>query len=68
VIIVIAYFVVQWNMGLWPKLLIVMSGSFAVTLALCELVIKHVGVLRMLFGMKPGRAEPEPVRPALAPR
>lgn len=52
VIIVIAYFVVQWDMGLWPKLLIVLAGSLVATLALCELVIKRVGVLRILFGMK----------------
>lgn len=53
VIIVIAYYVVQWNAGLLPKMLVVMLGSFVVTLSLCELVIKRVGVLRIIFGMKP---------------
>ena len=58
VIIVIAYFVVQWDMGLLPKMLVVLLGSFAVTLGLCELVVKRVGVLRVVFGMKavPSRA------------
>lgn len=52
IIIVIAYFVVQWPMGLWPKLLVVLVGSLVATLALCELVVKRVGVLRLLFGIK----------------
>jgi len=52
VILAIAYYVVQWEMGLLPKLLVVMLGSFAITLALCEFVIKRVGLLRLVFGMK----------------
>ncbi len=52
VIIVIAYFVVQLNAALVPKLLIVVVGSFAVSLALYQFIIRHVGVLRVAFGMK----------------
>lgn len=63
VVIVFAYFVVQWNMALLPKLLILLVASFAVTLALVEFVIKPVGVLRMLFGMKPARAHEEQPAP-----
>lgn len=62
VIIVISYFVVQWNLGLWPKLLIVLLSSFAITLALCEWVVRPVPVLRLLFGMKEGVVEPAPRR------
>jgi peptidoglycan/LPS O-acetylase OafA/YrhL len=51
VIIVIAYFVVQWDAGLTLKLLVVVLGSFLVTLGLAEL-IKRIGVLRVLFGMR----------------
>lgn len=65
VIIVIAYFVVQWNMGLLPKMLVLLLSSFAVTLGLCELVVRRVGVLRILFGMKPAIVE-EQVRPISA--
>ena len=62
VIIVFAYFVVQWELGLLPKMLIVGVGSFAVTLALVEFAIKRVPLLRTLFGMKPREVEgPEPV-------
>lgn len=47
-----AYYVVQWNVGLWPKLLTVAFGSFAVSLGLYELLIKRVGILRAAFGVK----------------
>lgn len=52
VIVVIAYFVVQWNVGLLPKLLIVTLGALAVSLGLYQFVIRRVGLLRVLFGMK----------------
>lgn len=52
VIIVMAYFVVQWNVGLLPKLLVVILGAFAVSLGLYEFVIRRVGLLRVMFGMK----------------
>jgi peptidoglycan/LPS O-acetylase OafA/YrhL len=67
VIIVIAYYVVQWNLGIFPKLLIVVIGSLLVTLALYEFVIRRIGFLRTVFGMKatarssaaqPGEATP----------
>jgi len=52
VIIVIAFFVVQWAAGMPLKLLVVVLGSFLVTLGLVELV-KRITVLRGLLGMKP---------------
>jgi glucan biosynthesis protein C len=52
VIIVIAFYVVQWDAGITLKLLVVVVGSLLVTLGLVELVIKRVGVLRGPFGMK----------------
>ena len=57
VIVVIAYFVVQWSLGLPVKMLIVVLGSFVVSIGLCELIIKRVGILRPLFGMKAGQHE-----------
>lgn len=53
VIIVIAYFLVPWSLGLLPKLLLLLLTSFVITLGLCELVIRRVRVLRLLLGMKP---------------
>jgi glucan biosynthesis protein C len=52
VIIVLAFFAVQWNIGLLGKLLIVLVGSFVITLALIELLIRPFGPIRKLVGMK----------------
>jgi glucan biosynthesis protein C len=52
VIIVLAYFVVQWPASLAAKLLIVVVGAFCVTLGLYEFVIRRIGPLSRLFGMK----------------
>jgi peptidoglycan/LPS O-acetylase OafA/YrhL len=55
VIIVIAYFVVQWDVGMTLKLLMVLVGSLLVTLGLIELLIRPFKLTRALFGMKPRR-------------
>jgi glucan biosynthesis protein C len=52
VILAIAYFVVQWEASIALKLLVVVLGAFVVSIGLTELVIKRVGILRLLFGMK----------------
>ncbi|MEJ2736358.1 MAG: hypothetical protein P8189_22785 [Anaerolineae bacterium] len=74
VILAIAYFVVQWQASIALKLLVVILGAFAVSIGLTELV-KRVGILQVLFGMKvrpstsvvqpqeaapAGRPEPQP--------
>ena len=60
VIIVIAYFVVQWDIGILVKLLVVGIGSFLITLGLVELLIRPFRPMRWLFGMKPrGRKKEE---------
>jgi peptidoglycan/LPS O-acetylase OafA/YrhL len=51
-IIVIAFFVVQWNLGLLPKLVIVVVSSFVLALGLYELLIRRIRPLQILFGMK----------------
>ena len=55
VIIVIAFFAVQWDTGIPLKLLVVVIGSFLISLGLIELLIRPFKVMRMLFGMKPKR-------------
>jgi len=52
VIIVIAFFVVQWNAGILIKLLIVVLSSFVVSIGLYELIIRRTRPLRLVFGMK----------------
>jgi len=53
VIIVIAYFAVQWDVGITLKLLVILISSFVITLGLTELLIRPFKPMRTLFGMKP---------------
>jgi glucan biosynthesis protein C len=53
VIISIAFYAVQWQVDLTIKLLVVVVGSFAVSLGLYELLIRRINPVRALFGMKP---------------
>jgi len=52
VIIVIAFFVVQWEAGISIKLPVVVLSSFAVSIGLYELIIQRIQPLRLAFGMK----------------
>ncbi len=52
VILVIAYFVVQWNAALPIKLMVVALGAFAASLGLYQFIIRRVGPLKVMFGMK----------------
>jgi len=52
VIIVIAFFVVQWNAGISIKLPVVVLSSFLVTVSLYELIVRRIRPLRLVFGMK----------------
>jgi len=55
VIITISYFVVQWDISLLPKLIIVVLGSFLVSVGFYEFVVKRIGILSMAFGVKTKR-------------
>lgn len=61
VIVAIAFYVVQWQASILVKLLVVVLSSFVVTLGLYELVVRRVGPLRALFGMKPPSREVPPI-------
>lgn len=52
VILAVAYFVVQWEAAIPIKLLVLILGAFVGSIGLYELVIKRVGLLRAMFGMK----------------
>lgn len=52
VILAIAYFVVQWEAGILPKMLPVFLGAFVVSLGFYELIVRRVAPLRAIFGMK----------------
>jgi peptidoglycan/LPS O-acetylase OafA/YrhL len=61
VIVVLGYYVVQWSVGVLPKLLVILAASFLITLAIYDLLVRRTNVTRFLFGMRPLRKEtPEP--------
>jgi glucan biosynthesis protein C len=55
VIVVLAFFVVQWEASIAVKLPIVVLGSFVISLGLYEALIRRIGPVRALFGMKVSR-------------
>jgi peptidoglycan/LPS O-acetylase OafA/YrhL len=65
VIIVIAYFVVQWDAGILVKLMVLGISSFLITLGLVELLIRPFKPMRRLFGMKPRRKMEEETKTAV---
>lgn len=52
VIIILAYYAVQWPASLLSKLLFVVLGSFCLTLGIYEFLIRRSPLLSHLFGMK----------------
>ena len=59
VIIFIAFYVVQWEVNLLIKLLVVLISSFALSLGFYELLVKRINPVRTLLGMKPQRRKGE---------
>jgi len=59
VIVAVAYFVVQTGLSIPLKYGITAVLSFAVIVALYELIIRRIGVLRFLFGMRKKKAATE---------
>ncbi|MFC2019230.1 acyltransferase family protein [Chloroflexota bacterium] len=52
VIIVIGFFVIQLSIGIAPKYFIVAATSFVAIMAIYELLVRRINVLRFLFGMR----------------
>lgn len=52
IILLIGFYVVQWNMPIISKFLIISSTSLIGTIAIYEFVVKRVNFIRVLFGMK----------------
>jgi peptidoglycan/LPS O-acetylase OafA/YrhL len=57
VILAVAFFVVQWPIGVLPKWLVVLGASLAITLALVELGLRS-RVTRVLLGARTRAASP----------
>jgi peptidoglycan/LPS O-acetylase OafA/YrhL len=56
VIVIIGYYVVQWNASVLVKFVTIVVASFVSTVALYDLLVKRTNVTRFLFGMRPKRA------------
>jgi peptidoglycan/LPS O-acetylase OafA/YrhL len=54
-ILVVAFYVVRWPVPLPIKLLAVVLGSFVLSLAVYELLVRRLNPVRFLFGMRPKR-------------
>jgi len=53
IILIVGFFVIQWSIGIPIKYLVNVITSFAIIMALYELLVRRVNVLRFLFGMRP---------------
>ena len=55
VIICIGFYVVQWDIGIGLKYLVISTTSFTVIMLIYELLVRRINVLRFLFGMRQRR-------------
>jgi hypothetical protein len=53
IVLVIASFVVTWNLGLWPKFLVILLTVAGLTLAVYEFGVRRWRVTRLVFGLYP---------------
>jgi glucan biosynthesis protein C len=61
--VVVGYFVMQWNISVLAKFIIINLGAFAVVAVTYEILVRRIGVIRFMFGMRPKkRAAPQVVQ------
>ncbi|MGV0023607.1 acyltransferase family protein [Phormidesmis priestleyi] len=52
VLVAISFYVIQWNVGILEKFLIISTASIVTTIVLYDLIIKRLNWIRFLFGLK----------------
>jgi glucan biosynthesis protein C len=57
VIVLVGYYVVQWDISVWPQFLIISVASVLAILLAYGVLVRRTGVTRFLFGMKARRQE-----------
>jgi hypothetical protein len=62
VIVAIGFYVLKLEMGVPASFTLILIGSLIATLAVYDLIVKRVGVLRFLFGMKGRQGARQAVR------
>ncbi len=59
VVLLVASFAVTWNLGVWPKFLVILVSVALLTLGVYEFGVRRWAVTRLVFGLYPlPRAEP----------
>jgi hypothetical protein len=60
--VVFAYFVVQWPLPIWLKILIIAGSVLIVTFSAYHFAVRRIGILRFIHGMPPAKrtAAPKP--------
>jgi len=56
IIIFIAFYAVQWEVDIMIKLLVIVIGTFAMSLGFYEFLVRRFNPVRVLFGLKPRRS------------
>ena len=51
-IVFIAFYAVQWDVDVMVKLLVIVIGTLAISLGFHEFLVRRIGPVRVLFGMK----------------
>ena len=56
-IVLIGYFVVQWQVNAFVKYVVIVLGALVTTLVLYDIAVRRTWPTRFLFGMKPGKTQ-----------
>ena len=59
VVVTIGFYVVQWNVGVLEKFIVISTGSLLITIVIYELLIRRINVARFLFGLKSISSQPQ---------
>ena len=52
IIVTIGFYLIDWDIAVLPKYVLLSTGSFIVIIFLYELFVRRINVLRYLFGLK----------------
>jgi hypothetical protein len=55
IIVIIGFYMIHWNTGVYFKYVVLCIASFASICLIYELLVRRIGILRFLFGLKPRR-------------
>ncbi len=53
VVVTIGFYVIQWNVGVLEKFIVISTGSLIGTIGLYDLLIRRSNIIRVCFGLKP---------------